>query len=216
MKNSIQTTDTFIEHMLPHKMNMNLNLMLQELFGNSPTGKVTDVKVDTQTTDCEKVILLQKIQERQQKELYFRMLSEDNRKQAAPNFKAQLVELEHHFHQMFPGLFQGIHTMPENEKKRLRQPTIKVDADVFRKQFTVNEFHKIVKKDPKDQDPDKPKRAFDSYGTPNWTLPWKPTRAGIFNKSANDGSSNQNVDEKASSEGGVGEDDQTRNQMQTQ
>ena len=124
------------------------------------------------------------------------MLSEDNRKQVAPNFKTQLVELELRFHQLYPGLFQGIHTMPEHEKNRIRKPTLAIDADVFRKQFSINEFHKIVKNEPKKQeDADRPQRTFDSYGVPNWTMPWKPARAGIFNKSANDTTSLKNAND---------------------
>ena len=97
--------------------------------------------------------------------------------------------------------------MPEHEKNRLRQPTLKLDADVFRKQFSINEFHKIVKKDSKkEEDPDQPQRAFDSYGLPNWTMPWKPTKAGIFNKSVNDTTSLKNINDKISSADGAAPD----------
>lgn len=39
--------------------------MLQEIFGNCETGDLRDLEINKNTSDSEKVILLQKIQERQ-------------------------------------------------------------------------------------------------------------------------------------------------------
>lgn len=71
IKSSMATTDTFIDHYMPHKINKMTIKMLRQLYQPGGLDKQEDELRD---------ITLRKIEEQQQKELYMRMLTTTDKK----------------------------------------------------------------------------------------------------------------------------------------
>lgn len=84
IKNSIATTDTFIDFYMPHKINKSTVKILQQLY-SAGVEKQGDEQRD---------ILLRQIEEQQQKELYLRMLTTNDKKQPEANFKDQIQKMD--------------------------------------------------------------------------------------------------------------------------
>ena len=71
----------------------------------------------------------------------------------------------------FPDVFQGKGRMTPLELTRMRAPTIKEDASIFRKKFIVDDHHQLVEN--KEPQPNSVGRHFNSFTLPNWSMPFR-------------------------------------------
>ena len=111
--------------------------------------------------------MLKKIEEQHQKELYIKMLATNDKKQPLPNFKEQMQQMDKHFCDRFPEVFQDKSRLTPLELTRFRPPTVKQDACIFRKHFVVTDDHQVVP-NTKDQHGTVP-RQFSSFTLPDLT-----------------------------------------------
>jgi hypothetical protein len=107
---------------------------MQQIFDNS-----------TCESDMKKNIMLRRIEEDQQKEMYFKLLIEDNRKQQTPSFKEQMIRLDEEMAAKYPQLFKGLHLKSPEELDRIRKPTFPRESSIFRRHFIVDINRNIVK-----------------------------------------------------------------------